>query len=176
MKKPRFAWTNEAIDLAGQIVHLQDLQIGSLGLLLKIVNDNDFDNKDFFKYLRLLDYLTRQIETTARQLYELREGKPGRPTNWQNQADETIVMALRIRKLIRIVLKEQKGNNWTVIETRLRVCADEITKFQLAIIKSLPAATKPETYISQRSAVELLELVRTLEMSEGGGGGRYRRK
>ena len=173
MKKPRFAWSDESIALAWKIVHLQDMQLGGLGLCLNIIDTQEYG--DFPKYLRALDHATGQIEKAARQLYELKEGKNGRPPKWHGLADLAVILALRTKKLISILVKETRAGQWTVIEARLRVCSEEIKKLQMEIIKSLPAVETEETYISQRSVAELMDLVKTLEMTQTSGGGRGRR-
>lgn len=173
MKKPRFAWNDEAIALAWKIVHFQDMQIGGLGLCLNIIETQEYN--DFQKYLWVVEYTTRNLEDTARQLYGLGEGKEGRPPKWHELADRAVILALRVKKLFPIARKEKRAGQWTIIETRLRVCCDEIKKLQTQFINSLPETTTTETYISQRSVAELLDLVKTLEMTEGGSGGRWRR-
>lgn len=175
MKKIRTRWNDDALPLGWKIVHIQDMEISCLGLCLNIIETQEFGDENFLKFLWVLDYTNRKLEDAARQLYNLKDGKPGREPLWMELADQVVMLSLRIKKLFPIIRKERRVNNWTVIEARLRVCTDEIIKLQNAIIKSLPEATTIETYISQRSVAEVLDLIKTLEMTEGSGGVRWRR-
>lgn len=163
MRKKPLGWTGESEALSWKIIHLQDILIAGLGVCLNKIKLQKY--KEFRdKYLPAIEYTSELLTLAAKDLTLLKKGKRGHPPAWFYLGEETVYFGLQTQRAVPVIQKEVRRTKWTKIKTRLEECQEQCKEIQKSIIAAIPEPQTEETYISQRSVNDFLDIVETFEI------------
>jgi hypothetical protein len=187
-------WTPEALELTREIIFQQDTLMTGLANCVHNIKINDYT--EFVREFGGVPFVVSLIAELCEAVIKLRTKKRGPKPQWYEWAEHVKYFCLEIKRISPTIQREIWDRKWEVIRARLIECHQRCLEFQTGsgedrpnepeiikkgILSIIPNdGTDKDTYVSQRSVIQWLNFIKTLDMAGNvvlteDGNFRYRR-
>lgn len=158
--RPRF--TTTSIKATHQIIYSQDILMTGLADCMRNLEIQEYD--DFKRKFRAIPIITDQLIRECYALLSLRAGKAGPKPKWYEWGEDVLHLALNLQRTIPTMRRENRLNDWEVIQSRLEECQRQCVELKTAILEIVPPAEEPAAEVNSEAVAEWIGLVTTAQM------------